>query len=290
MLWKQGRRSDNVEDQRGANSSGGFGQRMPMGARRAGIGGGLGMVVLVLLALAFGIDPSMLLQTEDIPGGGPASYGSGEQASPPARQSPAEAETVEFVKVVLGDTEDVWRQAFGEIGQQYQDPTLVLFSGAVQSACGFASAAVGPFYCPRDRKVYLDLDFFEELQRRFRAPGDFAQAYVIAHEVGHHVQNLLGIAPRVEAARRQASDDRRQPAICDDGVAGRLLRRCLGEPRERGAPDPSKRRHRRGAERSLGDRRRPHPAAGSGPRRAGLFHPRLIRTARPLVSAGSAGG
>ncbi len=192
----------------GRGGFGGFpgGFRVPSGGRRAGIGGGFGLIALVILALVFGVDPSVLLQTGGgMPGGAPSSYAPADAPRSPAQQSAEEAELAEFVSAVLASTEDTWQAVFAAAGRTYEEPRLVLFSGAVQSACGYADAAVGPFYCPRDQKVYLDLEFFSELQRRFRAPGDFAQAYVIAHEIGHHVQNLLGIAPRVEAARRQAS-------------------------------------------------------------------------------------
>jgi uncharacterized protein len=178
------RRSSNVEDQRG----GGFG--LPV------IGGGIGTIIIVIVAALFGINPKALLQ----------------QGSPPAQQAPAQPASttdpqVDFVSAVLGDTEDVWHTYFKEHGgQEYQDPHLVLFSGAVQSACGFAQAATGPFYCPVDGKVYIDLAFFRELKERFSAPGDFAQAYVIAHEVGHHVQNLQGISEKVHAMEERASE------------------------------------------------------------------------------------
>jgi hypothetical protein len=197
MLWRGRRQSANVEDRRG--SGGGLPMGLPMG-RRGLAGGGLGAIIVLVLALLFGIDPSMLLQgvpTEQV-GPGPSFQ---ERAQP----APADDDQAGFVAVVLAETEDTWRQVFSRLGRQYQEPTLVLFSGQVQSACGFASAASGPFYCPGDRRIYLDMSFFEEMRRRFGAPGDFAQAYVIAHEVGHHVQNLLGIMPRVEAMRRQLS-------------------------------------------------------------------------------------
>lgn len=209
MLWKQGRRSDNIEDRRNEAAGSGFGGRFgrhpgdfrfPTGGRRASIGGGFGLVALIVLALLFGVDPTVLLTG----GGPPSTYTTSPAPAPSFRQTPQEAELAEFVSAVLASTEDVWHAIFDGAGSRYEEPRLVLFSGQVASACGYASAAVGPFYCPRDRKVYLDLEFFDELHRRFRAPGDFAQAYVIAHEVGHHVQNLLGIAPKVEAARRQA--------------------------------------------------------------------------------------
>lgn len=219
MLWKQGRRSENIEDRRGDRppsnaglGGGGFGRspggfRFPGAGRRAGIGGGFGLIAIVVLALLFGVDPSVLLQT----GGGmngttSPPYDTAGSPRPPAQQSVKEAELADFVSAVLASTEDTWKTIFEQGGRVYEEPKLVLFSGAVRSACGHASAAVGPFYCPRDSKLYLDLDFFDELTRRFGAPGDFAQAYVVAHEIGHHVQNQLGIAGKVDAARRQASE------------------------------------------------------------------------------------
>ena len=208
MLWRGGRRSDNIEDRRGEGfSPGAGGGRFPIGARAGGIGG-LGLIALVLIGLVFGIDPTALLQ-EGGGGNAPSTYvpqqqesargGSGQQT--PTRQDDAG----EFVAIVLGDTEDTWNAQFQKMGKTYREPTLVLFSGAVNSGCGFAQAASGPFYCPRDQKVYLDTSFFNELSRRFGAPGDFAAAYVVAHEIGHHVQNQLGILPQVEAFQQQAS-------------------------------------------------------------------------------------
>jgi uncharacterized protein len=204
MLWRGGRRSDNIEDRRGEGfSGGGFGgMRLPIG--RGGVGG-LGLVALVLLGLFFGVDPSVILDG----GGGtnvPSSYAPDQSRAPdsPGASGPAVPdETREFVAVVLADTEDTWNALFRQMDRTYREPTLVLFSGTVQSGCGFAQSASGPFYCPRDGKLYLDTSFFDQLSRSFGAPGDFAQAYVIAHEVGHHVQNLLGILPQVEAAQQQ---------------------------------------------------------------------------------------
>ncbi|MBN9022776.1 MAG: neutral zinc metallopeptidase, partial [Rhizobiales bacterium] len=147
-----------------------------------------------------GVDLSQILGG----GGGGSSVSMNNPSGQGQTGVPADEEG-QFVATVLGDTEDTWGRLFQEGGKRYQDPTLVLFDGQVQSACGFASAATGPFYCPGDRKLYLDLSFFDEMSRRFGAPGDFAQAYVIAHEVGHHVQNLLGILPQVDAERRGAS-------------------------------------------------------------------------------------
>jgi len=179
------RRSSNVEDQRG----GGLG--LPV------IGGGIGTIIIVIVAALFGVNPRALLQ----------------QGNAPARQqAPAQAGTTtdpqaDFVAAVLGDTEDVWHAYFREhLGREYQEPHLVLFTGAVQSACGFAQAATGPFYCPLDGKVYIDLQFYRELKERFSAPGDFAQAYVIAHEVGHHVQNLLGTSDKVHELEQRGSE------------------------------------------------------------------------------------
>jgi uncharacterized protein len=211
MRWRTGRRSENVEDRRGGGGPfGGLGGggpfRLPGGAFPGGRGrvvrgggmGGIGVILLVLASLYFGIDPSAFLE-----GGGPIAVDQGSQESRPI---PENDEGAQFVAVVLGDTEDVWREQFRARSNPYREPKLVLFSGAVQSACGFAQAAVGPFYCPRDEKVYIDLAFFDELRSRFGAPGDFAQAYVIAHEVGHHVQNQLGISERVQSARARADE------------------------------------------------------------------------------------
>jgi uncharacterized protein len=202
MRWRLGRRSANIEDRRGMGTPVGMGMpggfRMPGGrAGRAGGMGGIGLIVIALIAIFLGVDPSFLFQGGPIPD---PSYQ--ERQSPP---SPAEEELKEFMSVVLADTEDTWHGLFEQLERTYQEPTVVLFSGAVSSACGFADAAVGPFYCPGDRKVYLDLSFFEELGERFGAPGDFAQAYVLAHEVGHHVQTLLGISDQVRQVRATLS-------------------------------------------------------------------------------------
>ena len=178
-----GRESGNVEDRRG----GGFG-----GGRGIAVGGGLGSVVLVVLALLFGVDPSVILS-----GGDPAGRTEQAQGGAPA----ADDAGGRFVRRVLAETEDVWNPIFQGMGRQYEEPRLVLFSGAVQSACGMAESAVGPFYCPGDRRVYIDLDFLARMQRQLGAPGDFAAAYVIAHEVGHHVQNQLGVLSRVQQLR-----------------------------------------------------------------------------------------
>jgi predicted metalloprotease len=170
---------------------------MSRGARTGGLGG-IGLIIFVLIALFLGVDPRMLFQGDT---GVDRPY-----SEAPGTQPPADDEGAQFVATVLGYTEDTWGALFKQMGRNYREPTLVMFSGQVASECGFAQAAMGPFYCPRDEKVYIDLSFYRELRDRFGAPGDFAQAYVIAHEVGHHVQNLLGIAEQVQAARQQASE------------------------------------------------------------------------------------
>ena len=188
MRWRGERESENVEDRRGIR----------VGGRGLAIGGG-GLLLIIALALFTGQDPTVLLEQLT---GGPSVSVDPQQAG---RDGAPSDELGQFSSVVLASTEDVWTQTFAGSGRRYQAPTLVLFSDAVQSACGFGSAAAGPFYCPMDNKVYLDLSFFADLERRFGAPGDFAHAYVIAHEVGHHVQNQLGIASKVRAAQRQLS-------------------------------------------------------------------------------------
>jgi predicted metalloprotease len=169
-----------------------------MGAGKIAVGGGLGTVVILIIALIFGADPRQLLEQV------PTEPSSQVESSRPLSQEEKEAK--EFVSVVLAKSEDVWNRLFQQNGRQYREPTLVLFTDQVQSACGRAGASVGPFYCPGDEKVYIDLAFYEELRRRFQAPGDFAQAYVIAHEVGHHVQHLLGISDRVDQMRGRVSE------------------------------------------------------------------------------------
>ena len=183
MRWKTGRRSSNIEDRRGRRLRGGV------------FKGGIGTIVIALaLAWFLGIDPQVLLQMQQdiVPATTEENF----------KPSAEEQQLAEFVSVVLADTEDTWKAIFERSGLDYEEPVLVLFSGSVQSACGMASAAVGPFYCPADHKVYIDLSFFQDLKQRHGAPGDFAQAYVIAHEIGHHVQNLLGISDKVRQAQR----------------------------------------------------------------------------------------
>jgi predicted metalloprotease len=204
MQWRGRRESGNIEDRRGMG--GGGGMRFPgggLGGGRIG-GGGLGLggiVILLIVAWVLGINPLSLLSGDLGPGGNSGGYVEPDQNSGGSFSSQQEEDLKQFVSVVLADTEDTWRDLLPKVGAQYREPKLVLFSGGADSACGFAQSAVGPFYCPGDEKVYLDLDFFDELSRRFGAPGDFAEAYVIAHEVGHHVQNVLGIEAQVSKAR-----------------------------------------------------------------------------------------
>ena len=191
MRWEGRQQSDNIEDRRG--------MRVP-GGRGTGFGC-LGLLIVMVVAMLTGADPQQLLGL----------LGLVEQIAPQAQvqqvpegQPPANDPQAQFVGVVLKDTENAWTTVFQKTGERYEEPTLVLFDGRVASACGMASAAVGPFYCSADRKVYLDMAFFRELDQRFGAPGDFAQAYVVAHEVGHHVQNLMGISDQVTALQQRA--------------------------------------------------------------------------------------
>ncbi len=202
MEWRNRRTSDNVEDARGS------------GMRAVGVGGGIGTMVLAFVLWKFlGVDPSVVMNAGQ-------AIQQNRQASGPVQETAEEAQTRQFVSTVLADTEDTWQKIFAERGSRYQPPKLVLFSGMVQSACGTAQSAMGPFYCPADQKVYLDMSFFRDMRRQLGISGeqqnsgnaasdqagDFAQAYVIAHEVGHHVQNLMGIAEQMQRARQNASE------------------------------------------------------------------------------------
>jgi len=189
MRWQDSRRSDNVEDYRGSRF-GGTGLKLGVG----------GTLIALLAGYFLGIDPRVILGlTQAIPTG----------SEPTAQTGVPTDEGGQFIAAVLGETEDTWSALFQANGSTYTPPKLVLYNGEVRSACGSASSAVGPFYCPGDRKVYLDLGFFDELKTRFAAPGDFAQAYVLAHEVGHHVQTLLGIEDKVRAAQERASEEQK---------------------------------------------------------------------------------
>ena len=193
MRWTSTGRSGNLEDRRGQSGGGGFGQR---GGMKLGCGS---IFLLLVLSIVFKQD---FFQLVDAGGGGGLTAPS-PSGAPPAQSSAEEERMVDFVSFVLDDTQDTWGQIFTRIGERYQPAQLVLFRNEVQSACGFADAATGPFYCPGDQKVYIDLAFYDDLDRRFGAPGDFAQAYVLAHEIGHHVQNVLGIERQVRAAQQQ---------------------------------------------------------------------------------------
>jgi predicted metalloprotease len=194
MLWQGRRESDNVEDARGSGGGG-----------RIVLGGGIGTIILVVLYLLLGGNPQALFNSQQAQLPQSAQY---------SNQAPRD-QASQFVAVVLADTEDAWHEIFRQMGREYEEPKLVLFTDMIQSGCGFASGATGPFYCPEDRRVYIDLGFFRQLQDRLGAGGDFAEAYVIAHEVGHHVQNLLGISDRVQALRRRVSEsDYNRLSVC----------------------------------------------------------------------------
>jgi uncharacterized protein len=188
MRWRQRRRSSNIEDRRGA------------GTATKLVGGGIGTIAIVLAAMYLGVDPAFLLesmQSANVPSDTGTTAGEQDFADDPL---------ADMVSVVVADTEDVWNDIFAASNRRYEEPVLVMFRGATQTACGVGQAFMGPFYCPADSKAYIDLDFYTELKTRYDAPGDFAQAYVIAHEVGHHVQNLLGISDEVQRRRQQLSD------------------------------------------------------------------------------------
>ncbi len=241
VRWRGRRESENVEDRRGQSGRRGFpfpfprgrsgrGMRLPLPQGRAGRGTGLGItgiLVLIGLMLLFGIDPRVLLdggvsvpQTQRpsgdptrspfpdldiprLPGQGETTRPSTRTVDKPSGRTGSDDDLASYVKVILADTEDVWTKLFRSFGQSYRKPTLVLFSGYTQTRCGAGMAAMGPFYCPLDQNVYIDLSFYRKLRQQFGAPGDFAQAYVIAHEVGHHVQTLLGIAEKVQGAKQR---------------------------------------------------------------------------------------
>lgn len=212
MLWKKGRSSDNVVDERGDSGAGGGGGGFRMGGK-----GGLSITAVVLIVgfgLLTGQDPMQIL------GQITGQMSDTQPATPTTRQAPpANDQQAEFVRSILGDTEDTWRQVFSQMGKQYKEPKLILFSGQVTSGCGRATSATGPFYCPADQQVYLDMQFFRDMSTRFSAAGDFAQAYVISHEIGHHVQTLLGISARI--------DDARQRGQRMEGDGGLLVRQEL---------------------------------------------------------------
>ncbi len=198
MRWEGNRESDNVEDRRDEGGGGGGFGGLPIGGRGIGVGT---IAVALIAGWIFGINPLTLLGALSGGDGAPVV----QQQQQPAHPPPANDETAKFVSTVLADTEDVWTDLFKQRGGTYQDPKLVLYRGAIPTACGTGQSAMGPFYCPGDRKVYLDLNFFDTLKRQLGAPGEFAEAYVVAHEVGHHVQNLLGITAKVDSMRGRIS-------------------------------------------------------------------------------------
>lgn len=185
MRWKGRKESSNVEDRRGISP-------------RGMVGGGIGTIAIVLVVLLLGGDPTSILQNVPV---------DNQTTNSNYTESAQDKELAQFVSVVLAETENVWHQIFKEEGETYREPKLVLFNGKVQSACGIAGSATGPFYCPGDEKLYIDLSFYNELQKRFKAPGDFAMAYVIAHEVGHHIQKLTGVMDKMNELRQQLSEE-----------------------------------------------------------------------------------
>ena len=276
------RPSDNVEDDREASASRGG---MPGGAGGLGIGT---IIVIGLISWYFGIDPSVLLNGAQILTGGGATSEQTAPAPPVAAGTPHDP-TGQFVALVLGDTEDRWTEIFAGEGRTYHPPKLRLFARSEPTPCAFAQSAMGPFYCPRDRRIYLDTSFFDDLQHKFGGCSNsnackFSEAYVIAHEVGHHVQNELGILPRV-TQMQQASASRAEvePPAGARRAAGRLLRRYLGEPGAAEARLPRSRRRRSGAANRLRHRRRPSAEAGAGLCRAGRLHPWHFRAAQAVV-------
>ncbi|MBL7999208.1 MAG: neutral zinc metallopeptidase [Candidatus Kapabacteria bacterium] len=200
MKWRGRRESDNVEDIRdGGGGFAGRGGGLPFGGRGAAVGGGLGTIVIVIIVMLMGGDPTQFLQGG---GGMPQQV---QQQQQPRQRNAGEDELASFVKVVLADNEDVWQQLMQDYGHAYRFPRLVLFSRSVHSGCGTAGSETGPFYCPADEKVYIDLTFYDEMRTKFKASGDFAMAYVVAHEVGHHIQHVLGISDQVHRAQQRLS-------------------------------------------------------------------------------------
>ncbi|GGD64203.1 MULTISPECIES: KPN_02809 family neutral zinc metallopeptidase [Rhizobium] len=212
MEWRGRRQSDNVEDRRGDPGGGGFGRgggfNFPSGGGVRRAGGGLSIGTIIFLVVIYFIFKMMGIDLLQVLDTGGVTTGPGyEQSQSGGTRTPANDEMTAFMRTVLAETEDTWQGIFQAQGQNYEEPRLVLFSGSTASACGSASSATGPFYCPGDHKVYLDTEFFQELSDRFGASGDFAEAYVVAHEVGHHVQNLLGILPKFNQARQRMSEE-----------------------------------------------------------------------------------
>jgi len=248
MRWRTGRRSRNIEDVRGSR---------PTRFSRRVKGGGIGTIILALVAIYFGVDPSFLLQ-------GTGNNSTATKTQQTHKLSAKEKQLGEFVSVVLADTEDTWHKIFADMGRKYKEPKLVLFTNEVKSACGYAQSAMGPFYCPADQKVYIDLGFYNDLKNRHNAPGDFAQAYVIAHEVGHHLQTLLGISQKVHQAKRKASKEKANAL----SVRQELQADCLAgvwahhAERSRSILDPGDIEEALGAASAIGDDRLQKQARG----------------------------
>jgi predicted metalloprotease len=245
MKWDDFRRSDNVEESSGGGGFGGGGMRL----------GGGAVVVVVVVSLLLGKNPlEMLAMLGD--GGSPTVQTQTQAPTSPSGPPTVRDKQKDFVSAVLGDTEDVWGGIFQKLGSRYEPPKLTLFRGQVESACGFASAAMGPFYCPGDRRVYLDLAFFDELSQRFGAPGEFARAYVIAHEIGHHVQNQMGLMAQVENKSRNASDSVRNALSVRQELQADCLAGVWGHSAAaRGALDASDIESGIGAATAVGDDR-----------------------------------
>ena len=270
MRWNRGRRSRNLED-----------RRFQTGRGRAVKGTGLGLGgLLILLALSMWTGQDFLSFAG---GGGSLGPTASQGGQPPSgTASPEEEELVDFVSAVLDSVQVAWTGLLPQVGRDYQAANLVLFRDHVESACGFAQSATGPFYCPGDQKVYIDLSFYDDLRTRFGAPGDFAQAYVLAHEIGHHVQTLLGIERQVREMQ-QAQPADAEPVVRGHGAPSRLPGRCLGEYRS-SEGHVGTRRHRGGAQGRCRHRRRPDSAASHGTCDSGFVHPRFLGAEDVLVA------
>ena len=276
MRWQRGTSDADIEDRR-ASGGGGFRRFPGGGGLRLGLGG---LIVVGILSLVFKQNFFALLG--DLPAD--TSMTQPEAPGAPASTTAEEDERFEFVKFVLNDVQDTWTSVLPkETNSQYPRATLVVFRGAVESACGFAESASGPFYCPGDQKVYIDLSFYDELHSRFGASGDFAQAYVIAHEIGHHVQNVLGIDDQMRRAQQQRPDQA-NAAVGAPRAAGRLPGGRVG-PLDRAAQSARAGRRRGGPERGRGDRRRPDPEQVRARRAPREVHARLVGAARRVVQA-----
>ena len=262
------------------SAGGGFG--MPGGAHGLGIGT---IIILGLVGWALGIDPSVLINGAQILSGGGQIE---QQNGPPPVDDARTAETKDFVAAVLGDTEDRWTDIFNGMGQTYHPPRLRLFSGAIDGGCGMAQSAMGPFYCPQDKNIYLDMSFFQDMQNKFDACASdkacrFSEAYVIAHEVGHHVQDELGLLHTVQAQQASSSQTASNALAGAHRAAGGLLCRRVGEPRPAEAQFPRSGRRRSGFADRVRHRRRPPAEGDAGLCRARQLHPRHLGAAQALV-------